>query len=37
MRIDTMFVGEVDTIDSQCVETKFVVVGVPLFPTKPPG
>lgn len=32
MRIGTMFFGRVEPIDRECIETKFLVVGVPLLP-----
>jgi hypothetical protein len=33
MIIGTMFLGKVKEINKQWIETKFVVIGVPLFPT----
>ena len=32
IRIGTMFLGEVDAVATQSVQTKFFVLGVPLFP-----
>lgn len=32
MRIGTMYFGRVEPIDRECVETKFLVIGLPLFP-----
>jgi hypothetical protein len=33
MRIGTMFLGEVDQLENESIQTKFLVVGVPLVPT----
>lgn len=32
MRIGTMFLGKVDSIGSESVQTKFFILGMPLFP-----
>jgi len=32
MRIGTMYFGRVEPIESECIETKFLVIGVPLVP-----
>jgi hypothetical protein len=32
MRVGTMFLGQVEDLDHECIETKFFVLGVPLFP-----
>ena len=32
MRIGTMYFGRVEPLDRECIETKFLVIGVPLLP-----
>ncbi len=32
MRIGTMFFGRVEPLDTECIETKFLVIGLPLVP-----
>lgn len=34
MRVGTMFLGKVDTLDNESIQTKFFVLGVPLLPVE---